>query len=371
MLIGIIAEYNPFHLGHAYQIAQVKARYPESTLCILMSGDVVQRGEFAILDKQVRAQLAVEHGADIVVEMPLLATLQAADYFSKHSVNILARLGCECIVFGSEQATLSELTDYLIWESSLGDSLQSQIRHYLRQGDAYPAAYQKAVTQQGGVWSFDPSLPNHRLSIGYLKANQQLAHPLEIWVLPRAEALEGQKVQSGSAIRKALMSQQVVCVPHATQQVLEREILLFPKAIWPYLRYQLLVMSVVELAAIQGVKEGLEHRLKRMAQTHSNWDDFCASLVNRRWTRSTIQRILLSVLLQLRQDKVKQYNQEKVEQLHLKVLAFNGKGQSYLKAMRSSKQVRLYPMMKSELASSYYWNNLAQQLAGNLRADNA
>lgn len=370
MLIGIIAEYNPFHLGHAYQIAQVKARYPDSTLCILMSGDIVQRGEFAILDKQVRAQLALAHGADLVVELPLLATLQAADYFAKHSVRILAQLGCEQIVFGSESATLVDFMDYLRWEDALGDALQARVRHYLRQGDAYPAAYQQAVVECGGTLSFDPSLPNHRLSIGYLKANQQLSRPMDVWVLPRIHKIAQQVVQSGSTIRQALTLRQDISVPDATQEALNREVLLFPQSIWRYVRYQLLVMPLSELAKIQGVKEGLEYRLKRMAQKHQEWETFCTALINRRWTRSTIQRVLLAVLLRLTQATVNQYNQEETETMHLKVLAFNAKGQTYLKTMRHAAQVQLYPMMKAALAPSYEWNHLAHQLATQLRFEN-
>ena len=108
-LIGILAEYNPLHRGHAYQLDWVKQHFPQDQILVLMSGNVVQRGEFAIIDKWHRAQAAVAAGADLVIELPTLASLQSADYFGRHGMAILAKLGVDRIVFGTESAQIAQL----------------------------------------------------------------------------------------------------------------------------------------------------------------------------------------------------------------------------------------------------------------------
>ena len=103
-IVGIITEYNPFHHGHHYQLQQAKLQTQADVLVVLMSGNVVQRGEFAILTKWQRSQLALEYGADLVLELPLLASMQSADYFAQIGVELLSKVGCETIVFGTETA---------------------------------------------------------------------------------------------------------------------------------------------------------------------------------------------------------------------------------------------------------------------------
>ncbi|MGD6510624.1 nucleotidyltransferase family protein, partial [Xanthomonas citri pv. citri] len=102
MISGIIAEYNPFHTGHKYLLEQA-----EGLKIVVMSGNFMQRGEPAIVDKWTRAQMALEHGADLVVEMPFLVSVQSADHFAKGAISILHRLGVEKLVFGTE-----EMLDY-------------------------------------------------------------------------------------------------------------------------------------------------------------------------------------------------------------------------------------------------------------------
>ena len=144
-VVGIITEYNPFHHGHHYQIQAARQATQADIIVVLMSGNVVQRGEFAILDKWQRAQLAMHYGADLVLELPLLASLQSADYFAKTGVELLAAVGCDTLVFGTETATQTDLDIYVTWLGKNDAALQKQLQNYLPQGFSYAAAMQLAM----------------------------------------------------------------------------------------------------------------------------------------------------------------------------------------------------------------------------------
>ena len=109
--VGIIAEYNPFHNGHLYQIEKIKKKYPEDTIIIAMSGNFTQRGEPAIIDKWNRTRLAIENGADLVIEIPYAFTTQSADYYSYAGITLLENLKVEKLIFGSESNNIEDITE--------------------------------------------------------------------------------------------------------------------------------------------------------------------------------------------------------------------------------------------------------------------
>ena len=118
---GIIAEYNPFHNGHLYQIQEVKKKFPDAPLVVAMSGNFLQRGEPASFDKWTRAEQALANGTDLVVEMPVLACVQPADRFAFNGVSILASLGVTDLFFGAEHAEY-DFADYArLVQSAHGD----------------------------------------------------------------------------------------------------------------------------------------------------------------------------------------------------------------------------------------------------------
>ena len=141
--IGIIAEYNPFHKGHAHQLQELRHKYPDSTLLVVMSGDFVQRGTPAIFSKFHRAQWAVMGGADIVFELPSMFAVSSAEYFSSGSVRLLHALGCDSISFGASHTQVEELVsaaktlDY--------PSTQESLRTLLGQGYSYGTSLRKAI----------------------------------------------------------------------------------------------------------------------------------------------------------------------------------------------------------------------------------
>ena len=141
--IGIIAEYNPFHKGHAHQLQELRRKYPDSTLLVVMSGDFVQRGTPAIFSKFHRAQWAVMGGADIVFELPSMFSVSSAEYFAAGGVRLLHALGCDAISFGSSHTQVEELVS--IAKTLDHPSTQESLRSFLEQGYSYGTALRKAT----------------------------------------------------------------------------------------------------------------------------------------------------------------------------------------------------------------------------------
>ena len=141
--IGIIAEYNPFHKGHAHQLQELRRIYPDATLLVVMSGDFVQRGTPAIFSKFHRAQWAVMCGADIVFELPSMFAVSSAEYFASGGIRLLHALGCDCISFGASHTQVEDLVS--VAKALDHPNTQELLRTFLSQGYSYGTALRKAL----------------------------------------------------------------------------------------------------------------------------------------------------------------------------------------------------------------------------------
>lgn len=157
--IGIIAEYNPFHKGHAHQLQDLRRKYPDSTLLVVMSGEFVQRGTPAIFSKFHRAQWAVMGGADIVFELPSMFAVSSAEYFASGGVRLLHALGCDAISFGASHTQIEELVS--VAKTLDHPSTQKLLRSFLEQGYSYGTALRKAVQS---FHSLSTSMNTHDIS---------------------------------------------------------------------------------------------------------------------------------------------------------------------------------------------------------------
>lgn len=196
---GIIAEYNPFHNGHHYQMEEVRRQTGADYVIAAMSGDFVQRGEPAIFDKYTRTRMALQGGADLVVELPALFATSSAEDFAACGVALLEKLGADILCFGSESGNLELLqkaADILAAESEGWNTL---LQKYLKQGESYPAARSLAIAEYTG----DPELsellssPNNILAVEYLKALRKRNSPMEAVTIQREGAGYHDTVLSG------------------------------------------------------------------------------------------------------------------------------------------------------------------------------
>lgn len=334
-IVGLIAEYNPLHKGHQYQLKKIRELSQCDVLVVVMSGNVVQRGRFAVLDKWQRAQIAIDSGADFVFELPLLASLQSADYFAKVGIELLSLLNCSEVYFGSEQADIETLTHFVREVAEHQMAIDQAVKTALNTGLSYAASYQQAVQSVLNESSFDSSLPNHQLGIQYIKANLQLKQPMTLYTITRLKAEDG--LYSATNVRAKIAQGQLIEseVPLSTWQALETNDSIQMNDYWPLLNYQLTTHNTESLSEILGIKEGFETAILNQFKSTSNWDDLVQRLTSKRWTAASVNRILMAVLGNITDQQWQDYKTQYRQQPMTRLLAYQAKQSQYLKDLRT------------------------------------
>ena len=306
---GIISEYNPFHNGHLYQIQETR-RMGATHIIAIMSGNFVQRGDVAILDKFVRAQLAISCGADMVIELPTPFAMSSAEFFARGAVHLLNALGCvDNISFGSECGDINKLRKAA--EASEKFTNSEELIALLKEGRSYPPALQSLATAAYGTEVGDIfSHPNNLLGIEYLKAIERLNSPITPLTIYRKAAAHDSPVTDGniasaSYVRRAVnenasyknflptqvynaLKDASISGHIASLSNLERAIL-----------YHFRSLPAGEIKRIPDVSHGLENRIALAARTAKNLEELQFAIKSKRYTLARIRRILLSGLLRL------------------------------------------------------------------------
>jgi len=339
-VLGIVAEYNPFHNGHLYHLQESKKLINADCSVCVMSGNFTQRGDVALIDKWSRAEMALRNGVDLVIELPVVYSISSAENFAYGSMNILDKLGIvDCVSFGSETGELrilDSIADILCNEPKEYVSL---LNHELAKGISYPKAREKALLMYLNdirKYANVLSSPNNILGIEYLKALRKLKsnlHPITI----QRKNVEYNSTHiskgfaSATAIRKLLdkPSDLSKVVPEETFSILEDKIkrgqivkglVTFEKEIL----YKLRCMSVEDIANLPDVSEGLEHAIKNAANSCNNIMDLISLVKSKRYTQTRIQRILLYALLDItKQDMAN--SQKGVPYIRVLGMTENGK----------------------------------------------
>lgn len=339
-VLGIVAEYNPFHNGHLYHLQESKKLINADCSVCVMSGNFTQRGDVALIDKWSRAEMALRNGVDLVIELPVVYSISSAENFAYGSMNILDKLGIvDCVSFGSETGELrilDSIADILCNEPKEYVSL---LNHELAKGISYPKAREKALLMYLNdirKYANVLSSPNNILGIEYLKALRKLKsnlHPITI----QRKNVEYNSTHiskgfaSATAIRKLLdkPSDLSKVVPEETFSILEDKVkrgqivkglVTFEKEIL----YKLRCMSVEDIANLPDVSEGLEHAIKNAANSCNNIMDLISLVKSKRYTQTRIQRILLYALLDItKQDMAN--SQKGVPYIRVLGMTENGK----------------------------------------------
>lgn len=360
-ILGIIAEYNPFHFGHEYQLQALRKKVDADIVIVLMSGNVVQRGEYAVVDKWARADAALSSVADLVIEAPIFASLQSADYFAAHNVRLLHALGVDVLGFGTESADEQELLAYVSWHKNNIEAINKEVKHNLSKGFSYPASYQLALDKLKPPVSFDTTSPNHLLGIQYVAYNETLDSKMDIVTMPRIENWNGIEVLSGSQIRQSLdKSKEMDSVP----KVMARKLIQNPHMNWqkayPYLKFRLAQHTPESLKEIWGIKEGIENLILRVYKDSKSYDELISSLVSKRWSKASIQRILMAIVLDFNKTTWEQMGQLFENTPSVQLLGFTNEGREYLNQIKHSSSINIISNMNQSTADYF---------KGNLRAD--
>jgi len=329
-ITGIICEYNPLHLGHKKQLDTVRAAYPDGGIVCLMSGNYVQRGTPAILDKSLRARAAMECGADLVLELPVTASMSSAEGFAREGVRILGGF-CQRLCFGAETADKDAFLATA--KALLREDFPDALHRELDKGLSFPAARQKALEAMGlsGDTLFRP---NDILATEYCKAILSLALTMEPMVIAREgnyhDADADTQNPSATAVR-ALMNQHESWdsfVPEMARDIFAGATLHTLAAGEQAILYRLRTMTDEEFARLPYGSEGLWRKLMQNARTLANLEDILASTKSRRYTRTRLDRMVMCAFLGLTQKDLDS------PAPYVRVLALNDKGRDILKTAR-------------------------------------
>ncbi|KMY45103.1 hypothetical protein AC622_13405 [Bacillus sp. FJAT-27916] len=348
---GLVVEYNPFHNGHLYHLAQ-SLKHTKADLAIgVMSGNFLQRGEPAIVNKWARAKMALLAGVDLIVELPFVHAVQKAEYFSEAAVLLLEELQCEWVCFGSEQGTIEPfINTYTLLEKN-AHFIDDHAKRFMAEGYSYPKAmalsYGELKKSHPDMLTLDQ--PNNILGFHYVSAVLKNHLSIKPTTIQRTGAgyhdpsLPKDAIASATAIRKELTANgRLVDVaqymPDSSFKVLceyEQEMKIWHTwdQYWPFVKLKLLTTPPSALKEIYEMKEGLENRLVSAAQTSTTFLEFMNKIKTKRYTWTRLQRLLTYLLMNLTKEEVP----TELKPSYIRVLGFSPKGREYMQSLKKEK----------------------------------
>jgi predicted nucleotidyltransferase len=344
-IVGILTEFNPFHNGHAWFLSQLRARFgADAAIVCVMSGNFVQRGEPALLEKHLRAEAALRGGADLILELPVARCLSSAEGFAGGGMTLLRETGCvEAVAFGSECGDMAALEQVALCLDSA--AYREELQRFLAQGRSFPACRRAAVAAllgEGAAALLDS--PNNNLGVEYCRAIGRLDWDCDVITLPRCGAPHDSAageggILSASAVRARLLAGDWTAVEEAVPPeayALYREEFSAGRAPVTMQGAQRLILSRVRtmeeaaFAALPDCGEGLHHRFYRAAREALSVEELLAQVKTKRYTHARLRRILMCAWLGLDAAAVAE------SPAYLRPLGFNGRGREILARMRKT-----------------------------------
>lgn len=308
-IAGVVAEYDPFHLGHAYHLAETRRQTSADAVVVVMSTAFTQRGSAALLAPDDRVRMALQCGADAVVALPAQWVLRDAEHFALGGVSLLDALGCDCISFGAETAELPKLRALAALIEQPNEACRAAIRRGLDAGLSHPAALsaacEKALPGSGALLAS----PNNTLALCYLRALMRLGSAMTPYLIPRASDYHAtaltQAFPSATAVRGAILrgdwQGMRTSLPAPAFTVLEEALaarrLHRPDVLDTVLLYRLRGMTGSEWAALPGMGEGLDDRMMKAARTAVSRETLLENAGTRRYPRARLSRMCSHALL--------------------------------------------------------------------------
>ena len=339
--VGIVCEYNPFHMGHFYQLKETRRMLggDVTTVCV-MSGDFVQRGEAAVFNKFVRAEAACRCGADLVVELPLPWCLSSAEGFAFGAVSILAGLGCDALSFGSESADLSSLR--ALADFALDEGAQARI-HALMDADAslsFARARELAAAEALGDTAARLSDPNDILAVEYLKAVKRLGVGMQPLAIRRTGAAHDSAAEgeypSAMQLRKLLKKGDDLSpyIPEPAMKVFRRELAAGrsrdAKLLEVALLSRLYQLSPVDFDRLPDAGGGVGRRLYRALWQTGSLEQTVTAASGKRCTAARMRRMLLCAALGICAEDTKGMPP------YIRILASDERGRAHLSRIRGN-----------------------------------
>lgn len=391
---GLIVEYNPFHNGHLHHVNQARLQASADCVIAVMSGSFLQRGEPAIIDKFHRTRAALESGVDIVLELPYAFAVQSSQLFAKGAVSTLQEIGVDSLCFGSESGHISQfISTYKTFKEKEAD-YDAFLKDALNKGDSFPAASEKAYRHLGLVNdSIDLSKPNNILGFSYVKTIMDNHLPIEPLTIKRINSQYHDKkiigpIASATSIREKMIatnSSFTADIKKSLPQQTLNQLQLYQKEthLWhewekyfPLIYYRVLTMNPEELAAIHGVDEGLEHRIRSTIKNAATFHGWVRGIKTKRYTWTRIQRMFVHLLTNTTKEDLN-ILKDMQSVPYIRLLGASHQGRTYLNTIKKEIEVplisslsrNLHPLLAiEERATNAYYSILPPKLRNKLHA---
>lgn len=323
---GLIVEYNPFHYGHLHHLEQAKKVSNADVIIAIMSPTFMQRGEPAIVDKRRRTEIALKHGVNLVIELPSIYAIESANHFAFGALRLLNELQVDYLVFGSESNDVDILVEAA--KVSQRQEYQELVKKYIKNNQRYANACNLAFK--------DFNIPiinqaNDILALAYIqeiiKNNYQIK-PLSI--LRTNDFLSNKltgKISSASAIRNAIEENQDIS--EYTPLNIKYEEINNLESLFPYLKYQLSILTHKQINQIHGFDEGLEFLFLKHIKKASSMKEFIELTTSKRYPSTRIKRAIIHLITNLSKEEALNLDCD-----YIRVLGFDNIGQAYLKQIK-------------------------------------
>lgn len=343
-VFGIVAEYNPFHNGHKYQIDKIKK--DGDTVVAVMSPNVVQRGNFALFDKWTRTRAALACGVDLVLELPSIYALSTAELFAQGAVKILDSLGCiDCLCFGSESADIDALKK--IAQLTCDDAVDARIKELLKSGITYAKAREQAVCEICPELEKIMSQANDILGVEYICALNKIGSKIAPYPIKRVGVEHDDQNVNGNFAAASFIRENPTaeafskltpenCAPIYNEALQNGDYSNGVETLFSALSLKLQMSSPEEIKNLLDVSEGLENRIIKAGVDAESFSALCESIKTKRYTMARIHRILMYALLDFTKDL------KEIKPQYIRVLGANSKGLELL-----SKKSATLPVLTS------------------------
>lgn len=327
--IGIICEYNPFHNGHIYHINKIKEIYPDSRIILVMSGNFLQRGDVSLINKWDKTRIALDHGIDLVIELPFVFATQGADKFAHGAIEILNSLGVDKLIFGSECNDIDLLKKLANIQVNNTD-YDLLVKKYVDEGINYPTAMSMALKDLGGVTIENP---NDILGLCYIKELLSSNSSIEPICIKRTSDYHSSKLDSicsASAIREAIKFGKDISnyVPNDSLTYINKDCSI--DNFFPFLKYK--IMTCDDLSQFVTVDDGIKFRIKKNINSCNSLEELIQCVKTKRYTYNRIKRMFLHILCNFTNLE----NEKCLDIHYIRVLGFNSLGREFLNDVKNN-----------------------------------
>lgn len=353
-VVGIVAEYNPFHNGHKYQIEKIREKYKDATIVVVCSSSFTQRGDTSILNKFDKAKVALNNGVNLVVELPYVYSTQSSDVFASAAIKILNYLKVDTICFGTERDSIGDIKKCAI--TQLDEPKYNEIvREELELGVNYPTALNKALKK---LIDIEITEPNDLLALSYVKEIIKNQYNIEIFNIKRTNDFHdidsNEMIVSASNIRNKLINNIDIKdkVPSDVYKILKN--IKFNDKYFEFLKYK--INSENDLEKYLDVDEGLSTRIRNSIDKSNSLDELIQNIKTKRYTYNKISRMLNHILCSFTKDE-----RDKTKDIeYIRILGFDEVGQKHLNSIKDNMDIK----MLNKFDTSYKALEIEKRVSG-------